>query len=77
MISVESKTFEFGIMRMVGLSKIGIINVVILQSFMFVLPSLVASFALSVPALAIFYNQMFDEAIIKEVKPQPTKFAIV
>lgn len=28
MISVEAKTFEFGIMRMVGLSKSGIINMV-------------------------------------------------
>ena len=30
MISVESKTFEFGVMRMVGLSKSGIINMIIL-----------------------------------------------
>lgn len=30
MISVETKTFEFGVMRMVGLSKSGIINMIIL-----------------------------------------------
>ena len=30
MISVESKTFEFGVMRMVGLNKSGIINMIIL-----------------------------------------------
>jgi ABC-type antimicrobial peptide transport system permease subunit len=30
MISVESKTFEFGIMRMVGLSKSGIISMIVL-----------------------------------------------
>lgn len=65
MISIESKTFEFGIMRMVGLSRIGIVNVVILQSFMFVLPSLVASFVLAVPTLAIVYSQMFDEDVQK------------
>lgn len=65
MISIESKTFEFGIMRMVGLSRIGIVNVVILQSFMFVLPSLVASFVLTVPTLAIVYSQMFDEDVQK------------
>lgn len=29
MISVESKTFEFGVMRMVGLSKTGIIFMII------------------------------------------------
>jgi ABC-type antimicrobial peptide transport system permease subunit len=30
MISVESKTFEFGVMRMVGLSKTGIIFMIII-----------------------------------------------
>jgi ABC-type antimicrobial peptide transport system permease subunit len=30
MISVESKTFEFGVMRMIGLSKSGIISIIIL-----------------------------------------------
>jgi ABC-type antimicrobial peptide transport system permease subunit len=29
MISVESKTFEFGVMRMVGLSKTGIIFMIV------------------------------------------------
>ena len=30
MISVESKTFEFGVMRMVGLSKSGLIYMILL-----------------------------------------------
>lgn len=30
MISVETKTFEFGVMRMVGLSKGGLINMIAL-----------------------------------------------
>ena len=30
MVSVETKTFEFGVMRMVGLSKGGIISMIIL-----------------------------------------------
>jgi ABC-type antimicrobial peptide transport system permease subunit len=55
MISVEGKTFEFGIMRMVGLSKTGIINVIIIQSFMFVLPSLILAFLLAVPSLWMLY----------------------
>ena len=29
-ISVETKTFEFGVMRMIGLSKTGIINMIVL-----------------------------------------------
>jgi len=30
MISVESKTFEFGVMRMVGLSKSGIVSMIVI-----------------------------------------------
>lgn len=51
MISVETKTFEFGVMRMVGLSKSGIISMILLQSFLFVLPSVIAGFALTFPTL--------------------------
>ena len=50
MIQVESKSFEFGVMRMVGLSKSGVVSVILLQSFMFVLPSVVFAFALSLPS---------------------------
>jgi ABC-type antimicrobial peptide transport system permease subunit len=56
MINVESKSFEFGVMRMVGLSKGGIINMVLLQSFMFVLPSVVVGFALSFPTISGIYG---------------------
>jgi len=51
MLSVESKSFEFGVMRMVGLSKDNIIILVILQSFMFVIPSIICGFIVSLTAL--------------------------
>ncbi len=44
MLSVESKSFEFGVMRMVGLSKNSIILLVVLQSFLFVVPSIISGF---------------------------------
>lgn len=47
MLSVESKSFEFGVMRMVGLAKDKVIALVILQSFMFVVPSIIAGFGFS------------------------------
>jgi ABC-type antimicrobial peptide transport system permease subunit len=50
-ISVETKTFEFGVMRMVGLSKTGIVSMIVLQAFMFVLPSLIFGFTAAIPAL--------------------------
>ena len=59
MISVETKTFEFGVMRMIGLSKSGIITMILLQSLMFVLPSVVLSFILCFPTLWYLYSILF------------------
>jgi ABC-type antimicrobial peptide transport system permease subunit len=60
-ISVETKTFEFGVMRMIGLSKTGIINMIVLQGFMFVLPSLIVGFIVSVPCLNVLNKIIFGE----------------
>jgi len=51
MLSVESKSFDLGVMRMVGLSKNNVIFLVILQSFMFVIPSIISGFAISLTFL--------------------------
>jgi len=47
MLSVESKSFDLGVMRMVGLSKFNIIFLIILQSIMFVVPSIIGGFSTS------------------------------
>lgn len=77
MISVETKTFEFGVMRMVGLSKTGIINMIILQSIMFVIPSLTLGFILSVPSLAGLYSALFTDDMGIQNNPLPSTFAII
>lgn len=51
MINVETKSFEIGVMRMVGLNKKGLIIMILIQSFLFVIPALFFGFLLSVPAL--------------------------
>ena len=53
MLSVESKSFELGVMRMVGLSKNNVMALVIMQSFMFVIPSIIAGFSVSLILLQI------------------------
>lgn len=53
MLSVESKSFELGVMRMVGLSKNNIITLIIFQSFMFVVPSIICGFAVSMTFLQV------------------------
>ncbi len=50
-IQIETKTFEIGVMRMVGLTKGGFVAMILTQAAMFVLPSIVLGFALSVPCI--------------------------
>lgn len=47
MLSMESKSFELGVMRMVGLSKFNIVGLIIIQSIMFVIPSIIFGFLVS------------------------------
>jgi hypothetical protein len=44
MISVESRAFEFGVIRMIGLNKAGIIYIILIQATMFVLPAVFCGF---------------------------------
>lgn len=51
LISVETKSFDIGVQRMVGLSKGGLITMVLVQSCIFVIPSVLAGFITSLPCL--------------------------
>lgn len=53
MFSVESKSFDLGVMRMVGLSKNNVIVLIIVQSFMFVIPSIICGFSVSLIILRV------------------------
>ena len=76
MISVESKSFEYGVMRMQGLSKSGLIYMIVLQSVMFVLPSLLIGFMVSIPTLAGINEVLFDTTIGVDKSPLPSSFAV-
>jgi len=53
MLSVESKSFDLGVMRMVGLSKNNVIVLIVVQSFMFVIPSIIGGFSVSLIILYV------------------------
>jgi ABC-type antimicrobial peptide transport system permease subunit len=72
MISVESKTFEFGVMRMVGLSKTGIIFMIVFQSFIFVLPAVIFGFICCPITLVIVFNYLFTPDMGVDTTPSPT-----
>jgi hypothetical protein len=48
MVTVEEKSFEIGIYRMVGLNKFGLVSMVLLKAFFFVIPAVIAGFLVSV-----------------------------
>ncbi len=51
MNSVEQKSFENGIMRLVGLTKYDYMAMIITQAFIFVLPSIILGYLVSIPLL--------------------------
>lgn len=58
MITVEHKTFESGIMRLIGLTKAGYVQSILLQSTLFVLPSIVCAFFASPAALYFLFKKL-------------------
>lgn len=51
MLSIEAKSFDICVMRMVGQNKIGIVVMVVCQSFVYVFPSLLTAFAACIVVL--------------------------
>jgi len=59
MITIETKSFESGIMRMVGLSKCSFASFVLFQANLFVIPSILMAFILIIPILIFLYSKLF------------------
>ena len=55
MITTETKTFEFGVMRLVGLSKTGFVTMIMIQAVFFVIPSIIIAYICSIPSLYGIY----------------------
>ena len=58
MITIETKTFDTGVMRMVGLSGKGFVAMIFTQAVMFVLPSLICALVAVVPCLWFIYDKI-------------------
>lgn len=63
LISVETKTFDIGIMRLVGLSTNSFVGMIFTQSFLFVAPSVIFGFICYVPVMVLVYNKLFTEEL--------------
>lgn len=77
MVTVEEKSFEIGIYRMVGLNQIGLVTMVLLKAFFFVIPAIIASFFISILGLWLIYTQMLDTTLGTNMLPLPTGLAVL
>ena len=74
MISVETKTFENGVLRMLGINKVNCITMIIIQSFTFVVPSIIVAYIASIPSLAFIYSNLSTNV---DLSPIPSPGATV
>jgi ABC-type antimicrobial peptide transport system permease subunit len=51
LISVETKTYELGVLRVLGFNKIGVIVLIIIQALSYVIPAIICGILLSIPFL--------------------------
>lgn len=56
MIGIEKKSYEIGLFRMIGETKIGAVSMVMIQAFMFTLPAILCAFVVIIPILSIIYS---------------------
>ena len=61
--SVETKAFEFGVMRLVGLTKLGFIAMILTQATIFVLPAVILAFMSSFPVVYLIQKNMLSESL--------------
>lgn len=55
MITTETKTFDIGIMRLIGLSSSGFVAMIFTQAIMFVIPSIICAYLCSFPSLYFIF----------------------
>ena len=61
MITTETKTFDIGIMRLIGLSSSGFVAMVFTQAVMFVVPSILTAYICSFPCLYLIFRKLFGD----------------
>ena len=64
MITTETKTFDIGVMRLIGLSSGDFIAMVFIQAVMFVIPSIVTAWVSSLPTLWWIFNRVFNTDLV-------------
>jgi hypothetical protein len=75
LISVETKTYEMGVLRVLGFNKLGVVFLILVQALSYVLPAIVCGLILSIPFLTITAN-LLKASIGVEFSNLPTANAV-
>ena len=59
MITTETKTFDTGVMRLLGLTSKGFVAMILTQGIMFVLPSIISAYISAYPILYLLFMKVF------------------
>lgn len=71
-LSVQEKTYEYGVMRMVGMNNRHIIKLICLQCALFVAPANLLAFVSSIPCLAILLKLLLGDDPELNLAPFPS-----
>ena len=63
MITTETKTFDTGVMRLLGLSSKGFVAMILIQAIFFVLPAIIFAYICSLPSLYYIFSKLFTNEI--------------
>eukprot|EP01028_Stygiella_incarcerata_P008990 TRINITY_DN40584_c0_g1_i1.p1 TRINITY_DN40584_c0_g1~~TRINITY_DN40584_c0_g1_i1.p1 ORF type:complete len:1002 (-),score=203.36 TRINITY_DN40584_c0_g1_i1:2080-5085(-) len=76
MIHVETKTFELGILRMIGMSRLSLVEMVMIHAFLYSIPAWIIGLGLA-ELLAIAYANAISSALDVEIDKHLTLEAIL
>ena len=74
MITTETKTFDIGIMRLIGLSSSGFVAMIFTQAVIFVIPSIICAYICSIPTLYLIFLKLFKNNLTRgeaSIVPSP------
>ena len=77
MVSVQQKSFDIGIKRMVGETKTELISDVLIQTFSFSIPGMILAYIGVFPVLGAIYYYEFEVKLGLKLDPNPTQTAII
>ncbi|EGR31920.1 hypothetical protein IMG5_099480 [Ichthyophthirius multifiliis] len=76
LVSIETKNFEFGVLRVLGLNKFGVVCLIIFQSLFYVIPAVISGLLISIILLEIISKQLY-QVLNLEISNTPTGNAFV